>query len=548
MTKEIKSYDAVIIGGGLGGITLSAYLQRAGMRVAVFEKRYEEGSGIHTFEPTAPGFLCNHAQWGEFFPRWAPTYFDFGLKELGAEFVVPEVQAGIAFSDGRPPIVLYNIHLEDGFERSRRSIAVHSKHDADTWVEFRRASMGFEHMFYEWWFNPPPMPSAEDPDPYNTLNNTLMDLFGMSRHFAKGTTKDVIDYLFESREMRTLMYKLAPEWMAEPEMMATGAWALMAMFSFGSANQSVSIGGTHTVAHAAVMAAIREGVHFHESSKVTGIVIKNGRAEGITLEDGTQVKAEKLVASCADLRQTLLQLVGEDKLSPTWVKRAQHFKCGPEGVLGSSMMALHEAPDYKSARHDPAINRCSYTVAGFDEPEQVLQHCRERLMGKVPEIPGVGCTVNSLFDPTYAPAGKHVWQGWLFFPKASCLTREEWAQVKATYNDRILDWLRRWAPNMTQANVIADHFVTPLDLQEEKGMIEGDYTNGAFIPSQTAHNRPFPEAAMYRTEIDRLYLAGAFMHPAGGIAGGVGYNVYKVICEDFGLKYRPWETREQLGY
>jgi phytoene dehydrogenase-like protein len=79
-------------------------------------------------------------------------------------------------------------------------------------------------------------------------------------------------------------------------------------------------------------------------------------------------------------------------------------------------------------------------------------------------------------------------------------------------------------------------------------MIEGDYTNGALIPSQTAHNRPFPEAAMYRTEIDRLYMGGAYMHPAGGIAGGVGYNVYKVLVEDFGLTYKPWESRKELGY
>ena len=61
-------------------------------------------------------------------------------------------------------------------------------------------------------------------------------------------------------------------------------------------------------------------------------------------------------------------------------------------------------------------------------------------------------------------------------------------------------------------------------------------------PEQTAHNRPFPEAAMYRAEIENLYLASSGQHPFGGASAGVGYNAYKVIAEDFNLPYKPWET------
>jgi phytoene dehydrogenase-like protein len=57
--KIKKAYDAIIIGGGSMWLTLGAYLQRAGMQTAIFERRHEEGSSIYTSECIAPEFLHN---------------------------------------------------------------------------------------------------------------------------------------------------------------------------------------------------------------------------------------------------------------------------------------------------------------------------------------------------------------------------------------------------------------------------------------------------------------------------------------------------------
>jgi phytoene dehydrogenase-like protein len=92
-----KEYDAIIIGGGHMGITLGAYLQRAGMQTAIFERRNEEGSAIFTSECTAPGFLHNlHAQYMEFL-EWMPIWYDFKLPQFGARTKYPSAQAGVAF-------------------------------------------------------------------------------------------------------------------------------------------------------------------------------------------------------------------------------------------------------------------------------------------------------------------------------------------------------------------------------------------------------------------------------------------------------------------
>src|SRR3972149_11566466 len=95
------TYDAVIVGAGHNGLCLAAYLARAGLSVAIFERRYEEGSGVDTEEPVVPGFYHNmHAQFMEFIDVM-PFYEDFKLDELGARMVYAKNQCGITFADGR---------------------------------------------------------------------------------------------------------------------------------------------------------------------------------------------------------------------------------------------------------------------------------------------------------------------------------------------------------------------------------------------------------------------------------------------------------------
>ena len=540
--SKTRTYDAIIVGGGHNGLTLGAYLSRAGMKTAVFERRHEEGSAIFTSECTAPGFLHNlHGQYLEYMD-WMPFYHDFNLEALGSRLIYPEAQAGICFSDGRPPIVLYNTH---NLEKTRASIGVYSRRDADTFVELRQKALDGEDAFAEWNYSPPIQPDDEDPDPTTTMGQAFMEIMQLPQHLTLSSPRDLIDYLFETPELRALLYRMSVEWSAPLEMMHMGVMGIMALF-FLSLNWRLAVGGTHSMAHAMAMAGVREGMDFYENAEVERILVKHGRATGIRLKDGTEFVAEKLVASNADLQQTLLGMIGKEHLSPVWVKRTREFKCGPSSVLASTGLALHEAPLHKSARHNPDINKTFYTVVGFDSPGEVLEYCRDAENGRIPRIPGAGIWVNSLWDPTYAPPGKHSLCGWFFFPKTSTQTPEEWEKVRAQYNDRFIAHYQKWAPNMTRANVIQDYFYTPYDIQNEMRMVEGDFMNGAMRPDQLGHNRPFAEASNYRTEIENLYLCGPYMHPSGGMNAAPGYCAYKVIAGDFGFE-AFWETNER-GY
>lgn len=522
----VQSYDAVIVGAGHNGLVLAMYLQRAGLCTVVIERRHEEGGGVNTEEPVLPGFRHNmHAQYMEFFDIM-PAIRDFGLEELGLRTIMPEAQAGITFADGRPPIILYRPDLE---ERTYESIACYSTADAELYCELKSRAQKLESVVAMGLYNAP-VAGAEERQ--REITEQLYGDLGITSYHAAKTVKILIDELFETPELRALFYRASVEWGFPIDDFGVG-YAFLTFIMWTLANWKLAVGGTHSFAKVLTQACYREGVDLIESSLVEKIIVEDGRAVGV-IARGNEIRATKIVASNADLRQTLLDLVGPEHLSDTWVSRAKNFRYGPSHVLGTPMYCLYEEPKYRSARHNPDINRCFYTVVGYDSDDDMARYIRDAYSGRLPK-PAAGTWVNTLWDTTQAPAGRHSATGWYFFPKASALTSQEWEDVRETFNWRFLDVWRRHAPNMTSANVIAQKLYTP-DQQEHKNLMrEGDFSNGEFAPDQIGANRPFPEASDYRTEIAGLYLCGPSAYPGGGVHGGCGYNSFKAIAHDLDL-------------
>ena len=82
-------YDGVIIGAGHNGLTLAAYLSRAGLKVAVLERNAEIGGGTSTQEPTLPGYRFNlHSNFFMGFGL-APLMRDLELHRFGYSYIEP---------------------------------------------------------------------------------------------------------------------------------------------------------------------------------------------------------------------------------------------------------------------------------------------------------------------------------------------------------------------------------------------------------------------------------------------------------------------------
>src|SRR6478736_7927902 len=96
----MEKFDGVVIGAGHNGLTLAAYLARAGLKIAVVERNRRIGGGTSTDEPTLPGYRFNlHSNFFMGF-RHAPLMRDLELYRFGYSYVEPAVQQGAAFRDG----------------------------------------------------------------------------------------------------------------------------------------------------------------------------------------------------------------------------------------------------------------------------------------------------------------------------------------------------------------------------------------------------------------------------------------------------------------
>src|ERR1041384_4072716 len=152
---NLATFDGVIIGGGHNGLTLGAYMSRAGLKVCVLERNDMIGGGCSTAEPALPGFRFNlHSN---FYISWAnaPLTRDLELWRYGFSTLEPPVQQGITLRDG----TALTIHQD--IEKSCASIARFSRRDADTYRALHETyARTMRPLFAALMYNPPLAPDV----------------------------------------------------------------------------------------------------------------------------------------------------------------------------------------------------------------------------------------------------------------------------------------------------------------------------------------------------------------------------------------------------
>lgn len=544
-------YDAIVVGGGHHGTIVACYLQKAGLRTAIFERQHELGGGACGEDLPLPGFIQNPC--AHFTRFWAhPAYTDFNLKEKGLTYVFPDQNEGMVFDDGTcfigysclkvDPETGQEYFAQENFDKTLREIARFSPRDADTAAAlFEKYDRKWRQAFREYRYSPP-TPWGE-PDPLERLCQDPVD--GIDPVYQFMTGKQIAYDLFESAELRTLFMRAIPTSSGCFPGDVIGLYGFVHVLALVLSWESASIvlGGTHTITHALQRAFSEMGGKFFVHHEVDRVLVEHGQAVGVRLADGTEVKATRLVVSDLGVPQTMFRLLGEEYMSPRLAHRVRNIDYDRSQIWWGNV-AVHELPRYNAASYNPDCGLQPRLYFGPKDPDYLATRYQAEIFTRGwPTRPFVITAPDSIWDPTRAPRGKHTILVEEFAPPHRFYSEKDWLRMKKEFVDDLFRHWRHYAPNMTKDNLIDAFITTPYDVtRRHPDMLEGGWVEGSMFASQLGRFRPVPELSNYRTPVPNLYICSSNLHSAGGIGRGSSYNCYKVIAQDFGLE-RFWEKQ-----
>ena len=162
-------------------------------------------------------------------------------------------------------------------------------------------------------------------------------------------------------------------------------------------------------------------------AEVREIKIEGGRATGVKLADGRFIGGAKFVASAIDF-PTTLQMTGEELFPEPVREKAKAWHWGNHSLV-TLHLALKNPPRYRAEAFDPDIARAYNIFFGMDDIDEVASCFEDCAAKKFPKVLMGNGACNSVFDPSYAPAGRHVAFWWPFAPYSVDGSPQEWEKI-----------------------------------------------------------------------------------------------------------------------
>lgn len=298
---------------------------------------------------------------------------------------------------------------------------------------------------------------------------------------------------------------------------------------------AIAVGGSQAISDSLVSAGRKLGAEYFTDSEVTAIRVEGDEATGIALADGTRVSAD-LVVSGLGVPQTVLRLLSGREIDERLRHRIRNIHYD-RGQLFWANYALHEPPDYAAAASNPGVGPQPRLYWGPKDPDYIATRYQpEVYLNGYASRPFVLSSVDSLWDTTRAPAGKHLVGVEEFAAPRRLFTPEQWKSIKTRFSGHLLSEWQKYAPNMTPDNVIGMTLYGPDDIEDKRpDMVQGGYSAGSTIASQLGRYRPVPQLSGYRMILGNLYNCSSNMHSGSGIGRGSSINCFNAIAGDLGL-------------
>jgi phytoene dehydrogenase-like protein len=276
-------------------------------------------------------------------------------------------------------------------------------------------------------------------------------------------------------------------------------------------------GGTGAIANAIARSAEALGVEIRTEAPVAHTLLERGKAVGVVLENGDEIRA-RAVVSGLDPHRTFLKLVGEEHLEPEFAHQVKRFKM--RGSSGKVNLALDALPEFACLPGFGPQLRGDITIApSIDYLERAYDDAK---YGAFSKKPFMDIVIPSLTDPTVAPPGKHVMSIFVqYAPYKLKQGADDWPNQREAFGDAVIDTLSEYLPNL-KSRILHRQVLTPWDLEQIYGLTEGNIFHGELSLEQLAFLRPVAGWSRYETPIDNFWMCASGTHPGGGIMGAPG--------------------------
>ena len=526
--KTQNACDVIVIGGGDNGLLCAAYLAKTGAKTMLLERhtkwdsagslRTEEFQGPYRFDLLPPYLLTMGER--------APCHKDLQLAQQSLSYITPEVQVAFHHQDGRALV----LHRDP--EMSALAIRRFCPADAPRFLamygEFRQMC---EEILI-------PALYAADGDGGVATQLRVTALGKRLAVLSVQTAIEIVDsYGFENPQVREAMLYLATFWGLDPK--ESGIGQVVALSVYGLLNSSIVKSGNVAAAKALYQGFMESGGDYPGDILVERILVENGKAVGVRLVNGREIRA-RAVVSTLDAEETFLGLVGQDQLSCGLSEACRSWEWQESSLLACHFGYKGAAPTYHAAKYDPASNEAYINVFGVEHAGDVEAIHQAIRKGAIPEGHGRAICATQ-FDPFHAGFG-HV-EGPLQtlrfeVPVPGRLTGREWKNAHAACQQAALETWRHYASKVVDGSLSYSRVVTPHELQRSQPSFKrGSFLGGQYTAARMGYGAKQSSCSSYRSEIAGLYMGGASTHPGGLIHFAAGYNAAGLVARDLELDH-----------
>ncbi|MFE3864320.1 phytoene desaturase family protein [Streptomyces goshikiensis] len=517
--------DAVVIGAGPNGLVAANVLVDAGWSVEVLEAQEQPGGAVRSDRGVHPDYVSD--LFSSFYPLAAASPV-LARLDLAAE--------GLRWSQA--PSVLAH-PLPDG------RCAVLERRTADTaagLAEFARADGDAWQDMYEVWsrVGPDLVRSLFTPFPPVRAGLRLAARLRaagglrLARNLALPVRR-LGEEQFAGEGGRLLLAGNALHADLAPEAAGSGGFGWLMSMLGQSHGFPVPVGGSGALTAALVSRFRRRGGVLRCGQRVASVVVRGGRAVGVTTAGGEGISARRAVLADTSATALYRDLVGEEHLPGRLLRDLERFQW--DFATFKVDWALTGPVPWTAPRAAAAG-----TVHIADGIDALTRFSAQIAMGQVPDEPFALLGQMTTADPSRSPAGTESAWAYTHLPQRVTAdagpdgitgrwdTREQEAMA-----DRLEARVERFAPGF-RARIRARRILAPTTLQAmNENLHNGAINNGTTALHQQAIFRPTPGTGRPETPVRGLYLASAAAHPGGGVHGAPGANAARAALRRHGL-------------